>query len=386
MDSRTKGRGLAPKRLAFRALFGVTCGGQSAGWNRDQDAQVVAGDSLKVESRPIAEGVVPLISVEGTGAECGRQYAEVVLERYPGYRRYLDLLTEWLSLSAQVERLFEQRAPYLLDMHRAMLAVAGPPKSAPEPARPERCTSFGVAGSVTLDGEPISGQSKDTARESAALYIVLRMRLTDGPTLLVLAYPGEVLGYGFWSTGMSVFRNSLFSSAGGRHGLTMVQWGLLALAGKSVHDGVELARTHGIADCGNVLLSDGQGESVSVEFNAGGVSIVPAREGIATHANHPLGKETQPFEKFASDLDREDSRYRMERRWQLLDAERGRLTAQKALMALSDHSRYPYGLCRHLAHGRNFCTTSVVIAEPTAGKLHVTRGNACMNWPVTYGA
>ena len=40
--------------------------------------------------RAVPEGTVPLIAVEGTAHECGRQYGQIVLEKYPGYRRYLD--------------------------------------------------------------------------------------------------------------------------------------------------------------------------------------------------------------------------------------------------------------------------------------------------------
>jgi hypothetical protein len=184
---------------------------------------------------------------------------------------------------------------------------------------------------------------------------------------------------------MSIFRNSLYSKQGAEKGLKMVQWGLLTLAGKSVHEGVELARKFGIVGSGSLLISDAGGESLSVEYNAGGVSIVPAKDGIATHANHPEGKETTLFEQYPDEIEKENSRYRMHGLWQLLNAERGRLTPQKALMMLADHTHYPRGICRHITGDiSNGGTTAAVVAEPTRGKLHVVRGNPCCNWPVTY--
>lgn len=332
--------------------------------------------------RATPEGTIPLIAVEGSAYDCGREYAEIVMRRYPGYRRYLDAVAEWESLTPELKRLFEDRAPHVPDVFRGILDVAGPPEATPTEPTATGCTSFGVSGSLTLDGQPISGQTKDTAPASAELYIVLRLRIEDAPTILVLAYPGEVLGYGMWSTGMSVFRNSLHSSAGAEEGLTMVQWGLLALAADSVREAGELAKERGIAGTGNVLLSDRHGESLSVEFNAGGVSIVPARNGIATHANHPEGEKTAPFEHYPDDIERENSRYRASTVRELLEADRGRLTTQKAMMCLADHSRYPRGICRHTPEG--LCTTAAVVVEPTKGKLHVTRGPACSNWPMTY--
>jgi len=348
-------------------------------------AEQSTNSQSEVIPRSIPEGTVPLICVEGPAYQCGREYAEITMEKYPGYRTYLDQASHLADPPDSVRKLYEDRAPYILEVFRGIYDIAGPPERPQEPQSDKLCTSFGLSGSVTLDGEPISGQTKDTRMASAYQYIVLRMRITDGPTILVLAYPGEVLGYGFWSTGMSIFRNSLHSTAGAETGLTMDQWAFLALAGKSVREGAELAREFGLAGSGNCLISDEEGESISVEFNAGGVNIIPAKNGIATHANHPEGPDTAAFEKWESEIEKDNSRYRMHGLWKLLDAERGKLTAQKVLMILADHTRYPLGICRHMIDGKpGWCTTAAVVAQPTRGKLHVVRGQPCCNWPVTY--
>jgi len=236
-----------------------------------------------------------MIAVEGTAYECGHRYGESVLERYPGYRRYLDPAGAWRSPPVEVRRLFGQRAPYVLEVYRGLNDAVGSPaskhaanwSSSPEP---DACTSFGVSGAVTADGKPISGQTKDTVVDSASLYIVLRMRIKGGPTILVLAYPGELLGYGLWSTGMSIFRNSLYCHSGDGRGLSMEQWGLLALAGTSVEEASELALKHGISTIANCLISDAAGRSVNVESNAGGVNVIPASEAIAT-PRQPSGRK-----------------------------------------------------------------------------------------------
>jgi len=329
----------------------------------------------------------PLVSVEGTAYDCGREYAAIVRERWPDYRIYLDMALEWTSLSGKVKKLFDARAPHLLDLYRGYCDDAGPGAGTAPPAHePSLCTSFGVSGRATLDARPLSGQTKDTAAESADLYIVLRIRMKDAPTILVLAYPGEILGYGMWSTGMTIFRNSLHSSAGAEHGLSMVQWGLLALAGSTVDEAVDLAHAQGIAESGNVLLSDNAGKSAAVEFNAGGVSVLHAENGINVHANHPVGPETIPFGKPTGDTWHEDSLGRMARLADRLHAERGRLTAHKALHCLADHDRFPWGICNHAPADRTpyTLTTAAVIADPQAGQLHVVRGSPCANWPVTY--
>jgi len=365
-------------------------------------------DLPSVVPRSFPEGTVPLIALEGSAFDCGAQYVQIVRQKYPGFRDYLNPLADWNHLPKETEKLFEKHAPFLLDIVRGMLHADIPDaKVPPASGNPAAgtvegaaggqaagevagevgggCTSFSVAPSLTLDGRPISGQTKDTVAQSAQLYIVLRMRIRSGPAILVLAYPGELLGYGLWSTGMTLFRNALYSSAGGESGLTMVQWGLLALSMSSIDEAAELAIRHGIKDAGNCLLSDPAGQSVSVEFNKGGVSLIPAEDGLSVHANHPLGKKTAPFLSIPHPAIRENSFYRQRRLRELLQAQRPRLTAQSALMALSDHSQYPAGICRHLFEDRpGWCTTAAVIAEPKKGLLHVTRGQPCSNWPITH--
>ncbi len=336
---------------------------------------------------PTVDGTIPLIEVDGNAYDCGYHYGQIVREKYPSFRKYLDQAQSFNSLSPAVRKLFEQRCPYILDIHRGLIEASGPAKQTGKANPATGCTSFGVSGSVTLDGEPISGQNKDAPENTYLnhhLHIILRMRITGGPTILVLAYPGEVLGYGMWSTGMTIFRNDMFSVAKGEGALTMEQWGMLTLAGKSVHEGAELAKEFGIAEQGNCLISDPSGQSLNVEFNNGGVSIIPAKDGIVTHANHPVGKETSPFEHYPDKTEKENSRHRMARLWELLDAERSRLTAQKAMMCLADHSKYPGGICRHITKYTNQLTTATVVAEPTKGRLHVVKGNPCTNWPTTY--
>ena len=351
--------------------------------------QLPSVDAPRFVPRRVPEGTVPLVAVEGTAYDCGREYGEIVRARYPGYDLYLRQADGWDSLAPETRRLFERRAPFVPEIFRGLAESASGSGAAVEPAAGgggEGCTSFGVSGAVTLDGHPISGQTKDVGTAAAALFVVLRMRIAGGPTVLVVAYPGELLGLGLWSTGMSLFRTSLYSTGGAARGLAMEQWGLLALAGSSVHEAVELAERHGIAGQGSHLITDRTGAACTVEYNAGGVGVVWAKDGIATHGNHPEAEQTRPYADLSWEAsERENSRYRMHGLWALLDGERGRLTAPRAMMLLGDHTYYPQGICRHWIAGQPDAeTTCAAVAEPTVGRLHVVRGQPCSNWPVTY--
>lgn len=352
--------------------------------------QLPAPTAPRYVPRRVPEGTIPLISVEGTAYDCGREYGEIVRSRYTGYERYLRQAAAWAHLPDATRRLFDQRAPYLPEIFRGLAATSTAATSATSAGAPPHqrggCTAFALSGEVTLDGQPISGQTKDVATAAASLFIVLRMRITGGPTVLVLAYPGEILGLGLWSTGMTLFRNALMSTRGAASGLTMEQWGLLALAGSSVEAAIEIAQRHGISGAGCHLISDRTGAACSVEYNAGGVGLVWARDGIATHANHPESDVTRTFEDLTwAASERENSRYRMHGLHALFDAERGRLTAQRATHILGDHTYYPQGICRHWIEGEpDSETTSAAVCEPAKGLLHVIRGQPCSNWPVTY--
>ncbi|MCK5794441.1 MAG: hypothetical protein KAH12_07030, partial [Anaerolineales bacterium] len=249
----------------------------------------------------------------------------------------------------------------------------------------EGCTSFAVHGTLTRDGMPISGQTKDNPIEYSDRYIVLRMRIASGPTILVLTYPGELLGYGLWSTGISLFRNDLKSTAGAATGMTLQHWGLLALACDSVGEAADLACIHGIVGAGNVLLCDIHGDSLNVEFNVGGVSIVPAKNGIATHANHPVGEKTQPFEHYEPLIEKASYRFRATRLRPLFEAKRGQLTSTNIMTSLADHEGYPRSICRHMiGECTDEGTTAAIIAEPSLGCLHVRKGHPCCSRTTTY--
>ncbi|HRU04887.1 MAG TPA: C45 family autoproteolytic acyltransferase/hydrolase [Candidatus Brocadiia bacterium] len=336
--------------------------------------------------RQIPEGVAPLVDVAGTAFECGQRYAAAVMAM-PRRRSHLETMRQYLAQWPRpVIRLIEDRAPFLVDVLRGMASeTAGLGPAPPSPRDTGGCTSFGVSGALALDGAPLSGQNKDTPVESAFLYIVLKMRIQAGPTILVLAYPGELLGYGLWSTGLSLFRNSLYCPPSPSGLLTLESFGLLALASGSVDAAIDLARTHGVQDNGNVTISDASGKSAAVEWDARGVTVVEARDGVVTHANHAEAPALGAVDVYPDPEERRLSEFRSRRLRELLQSEHGRLTSQKAMMILADHEGYPGGLCRHKMDGSDSrCTTAALVAEHSRGVLHVVRGQACSHWPVTH--
>ena len=107
------------------------------------------------------------------------------------------------------------------------------------------------------------------------------------------------------------------------------------------------------------------------------------KRSIYTHANAVVsGKRLQKHETEDPNSRRSDSLHRQTRLRERLEADHGRLTPQLALYAMVDHTNYPTSICRHQNAGA--FTGGAVVAEPTRGLLHCTRGQPCRNWPRTY--
>ena len=342
--------------------------------------------------REFPEGQVPLLSFEGTSIECGEQLG--VAWQHP-----LRLAAEtargrfvpwwWKGKGGVAAELVEQIAPHLVDLYRGMARGAEIPEelcySAAVTHPLEACTSFAVHKDLTLDQVGISGQTKDTSFARTPLYQVLRLKPSDAPGYLALTYPGDLLGYGFAATGMSIFRNSLYVTPPRKSGaLTFDAFGLLALFSKSLDSVIELAKQQGVRCVAHCAIADSNGRGLGFELGDGEVEIIPGRDGLYAHANHTVAARFKPWVTAANDATQRKgaSEHRDRRLYELMEQDRGRLTPQLMMQKLSDHANYPASICSH--RDRDYHTTSAVVVEPTRGRLHVTRGAPCQNWPVTY--
>lgn len=332
-------------------------------------------------SIPRSDGSVPLLDVEGTVESCGQQLGYVWREalQLQAARRGNAGAPWWQD--ARFKKLVDRHAPYLPTLFSAMADGAGLQAQqidAPVLGRPATgCTSFAISPSATAHGEPISGQTKDTPIDRQFRFVVLRLKPQGAAETLTLTYPGEVLGQGFTRGGCSVFRNALNAGAGS--GLPFFAWGILAQRCPSVEDVEAMTRDYGIDEGGHCTVADEHGGVLGVENGRAGVRFLRPERGLYIHANASLC-----MERCENDLgDYEiDSPIREVRMRELFERDLGRLTPQLAYAAMTDHANHPTSLCRH--QGRHAMTTAAVVAEPTRGLLHVTRGNPCQNWPHTY--
>lgn len=338
-----------------------------------------------------ADVKVPVLTFTGSSFECGRNYANWVLSERPEHTHRLQH-SAWAGVvESDIKSLFLSRAKSAMEFSAGINAALGVQESnlqldgstrKPLHDSNTECTSFAVGPQHTLSRQPISGQTKDTGVASLGDYIVLVMRPRDNPPLAVLTYPGELLGYGLWGTGVSLFRNSIHSRAPSSEGLDFHQFGLLSLSQTTIAQIRLLASEIQIKGKGNFLFADKYGDAISIEFNAAGQNTIESRDAIITHANHCEGYLTSTQSHYPDSIEEENSFYRTEYlRTQLL-AGSPTLTPQRIYAVLSDHTKYPRGICRHQIGESPFNrTTATVIAENSKMALHVSIGNPCQTWP-----
>lgn len=344
------------------------------------------GRSMKVRHRLWEEGKVPLLDVQGAVAECGEMIGHAwrdALRAQAGD----DGSPPWWR-QRLLARLVDRYAPHLPDLYQGMARGAGlrADQVGNQPRYPfrEGCTSFAVRPEAALDRRPLSGQTKDTPANRQMLYCVLRLRPRHGAALLMLTYPGWLLGHGFAQGGCALFGNSLYAGpSSGR--LPRHAWLMLALHCPTAQEAWRLARDYGVAgsEGGHTTVADAHGGIAGIEVGTGGVALLRPKDGLYVHANAVVsGKRLRRHETEDAIFTRRDSLFREDRLWERLAGDIGRLTAQTVFAACCDHARYPASLCRHQSD--RAMTTALVIAEPVRGLLHVSRGAPCCNWPTTY--
>jgi isopenicillin-N N-acyltransferase-like protein len=164
----------------------------------------------------------------------------------------------------------------------------------------------------------------------------------------------------------------------------------LMLEQRTVNQVCRLLEQVPVCSSGNYVLCDGEGQIADAELTPNGFALLPeAGAGFLVHSNHFL---CGPYACPATDAAGvPDSFPRLRRIRELVAGKFGGLTVEALKLILSDHDGYPTSICRHphggpdhpsvSAKGR---TTASLIAEPAAGRLHVSCGNPCQNAYATY--
>ena len=319
-----------------------------------------------------------MIRCEGTAFECGENLGEVWRCEFAGDEKIWSSSEPWWRVST-LRPLVDKYAPHLPDLFRGIAKGAKLPEysiGGRTASLNEGCTSFAVSPKNTIDGFPISGQTKDTPSNRINRYRILNMKLTDAPSMLSLTYPGWLFGHGFVEGGCAVFRNSLYAGVSRAGVLGYAQWGLLATHCSTAGEAAGLAVEYGVRGVSaHCVIQDCAGGVVGLEIAEGGNGLLSDDGGVLVHANHvESGDEVGRFEKIDPDY-LENSKYRKRKLFASLSAVKPELEARMIMKLLADHENYPEGICNHARE--DYQTTAAVVAEPAKGLLHVLSGPPC---------
>jgi protein-tyrosine-phosphatase/predicted choloylglycine hydrolase len=339
----------------------------------------------------------PLLQAQGSPRQLGRQHGEQCRVQL---RAFLDYLGATLKLTrTEIERrasrflpLFETHCPHLVEEVRGLAEGAGVGlaealavqiRGEMGQVTAEACTTFVISGRGTAAGQILIGQNSDMDPEIEDTGYVLSLEPAGKPALLMWTFGGQIGYHGMNAAGVAHFANALGGGPAWKFGLPHYPIKRMMLECQTLPQVFDLLRSVPVCSSGNYVLCDGDGRIADVELTPDGFSVIEdTGSGFITHTNHFL---CGPHDCAANrDVSVPDSFPRLERIRALVGGKFGSLTAEDMKGFLADHAGQPTSICRHphagpdhpsvSARGR---TVASLIAEPAAGRLHVSRGNPC---------
>jgi isopenicillin-N N-acyltransferase like protein len=347
----------------------------------------------------------PYVEASGTPYQMGFQHGRQAAAPIGGFLDYLVRMSHGSLTGAEAPEaargrvleaarrflpLFEQHCPALLEEIRGvadgagirfeealLLQIRG---EAIPLLREEACTTFAVSGRHTTSEGALIGQTSDMEPELEQFFIVLRLAPDDGPRLLMWTFAGQVGYHGLSRHGVAHFANSIpggpASPRGLPGGLPHYPVKRRLYECRSREEVLRMWDALPVCSSGNYMMA-AAGELFDVEATPAGPALLEDREqGFLVHTNHFLSPRFRTADTDAAAM--RDSFPRQERMTALIRERLDRIDVEGMKTALSDHHNHPCGVCRHEESGtRRMATVSGLIAEPEAGRLHVSRGNPC---------
>jgi isopenicillin-N N-acyltransferase-like protein len=345
------------------------------------------------------------IEVSGPPRELGRQIGEAAREAIRGFAAIaLDRVNKTMRVSRDAAlSVARQSIPYAADYSPDMMdELAGMAEASGVPleelmllqvrnqlrGEDAGCTSFAVAAGSCLDdgGRPLGGivaQNWDNDPALDEFTVMLTRRPAGKPATLNVTQAGLIAYIGFSEAGIGACLNTLPAPSRGvgvPHYLTLRG---IYEAG-SLNEAARAVRRAQRAIPANIMLITPQGPA-DLEVTPDELHVLTDEgTGRLTHTNHCLHScLAQHNEQFPELIQSHPRKRRID---ELLNGE-APLRLQQIQDALRDHENHPRSICRHANEdaGTGFWETVFsVIIEPSARRMHVTRGTPCVQPYETY--
>lgn len=355
----------------------------------------------------MSAGTMPLIDVRGDARECGRQYGEAAraqiakgIEFYAQsyarkagltWQQVLDYTPQWLPfIDKYLPSIIEEVRGIAEGSNRTfeeILALNGRGELTygnPFHESREGCTSFAITDEGSGDGHVYCGQNWDWRSEVVDTVVMVRIRQSGKPTVIMQAEAGQIGRQGANSAGLGLNANGLGGRFGNQLGIPGPYVRRKVLDSWTMHDALKAVFSAEQAFSTNLLLTHREGFAIDVETTPARHGWMYPTDGVLVHANHfvafmpeQLAADYRPFAL--------SSLYRAPRVERILKrAHEARTPADmRALIstALRDHFSAPNSVCNHPDDRRHpidrVQTIASSIVDLTTGEYQVALGLPC---------
>jgi isopenicillin-N N-acyltransferase-like protein len=355
----------------------------------------------------------PVVRVEGTAAERGRQYGRQARDRVhrsvEGYREVFAHYAGWdwptvRQEAARFERpIADFRPAYLEEMRgiaegagldlldvlainvRTEVMFAAKARQAARGPGVAECSAFAV---VPAPGSPppvLAGQNWDWLPHTAETVVVLEARQDTGPDFVTVVEAGLLAKTGMNSAGLGLVTNALVT--GDDAGTPGIPYHLALRAildCDTVSDALAVLQSGERSSAANYLIAHRDGSALDVEAAPGAFSrlfpLLPdPGDGVLLHTNHFLSPRFGGTD--VSLWVMPDSPLRLHRLRAGLAATTQPASLETFRALLADHANYPSSVCCHpdpRVHPYDQgATVASVLMDLTAGRMWIADGNPC---------
>ncbi|MFN2120004.1 MAG: C45 family autoproteolytic acyltransferase/hydrolase, partial [Anaerolineales bacterium] len=282
---------------------------------------------VDVPNTPVHNAPPPLIEVQGTHGEIGRQVGEARREQIKhsvaNARVLIDESYDQLELTwegAQIQArkylpFVEERYPQYVDEMRGIaeganvafddvMALNTMEAVTMDALHLTRCTSMAVNDERTADGHILAAHSEDWVPEDEDDVYVILAKPVDEPPFLAMTYGGLLANVGFNAYGIAQLIDSVYPSDS-RIGIPRLVVSRAVLAARRISGAIGRALVSHRAAGYNHLIAHESGEMYCIEVSATRFDILHGTDGYIVHTNHYLapgmkGIESDPEELISS--------------------------------------------------------------------------------------
>jgi isopenicillin-N N-acyltransferase-like protein len=348
----------------------------------------------------------PLVAVSGSAFERGRQHGELAQERVARsveiYRRAFESGPK-LQWPAALERAKGFAAtigasdPAILEEMQGIAAGAGFAteeivaincrteilfgRGAPATAAHE-CTTIAVSPNASRERTTLLAKNWDWRADCQESVIILQAQQDDGPDFVMVVEAGMVGRDGFNEHGIAVCGNLLRSVGdGAKAGVPVPLIRRRVLNARRLDDALGAILNAERAASTNYIVAHESGVIINFEASPQQVYPVYPEAGLLTHSNH-FTATAALVQAIGCDVG-PDSLYRIQRARDLLEQKVGDITVADVQAALRDHAGYPKAICRHPderePEGRRSASIASIVIDLGAREMHVASGPPCSN-------